>query len=68
MSSNLPPHASPRFPALGIFKNEEFVHFEGDLTQEVAVLRSDKLVFEGACLSVLQVADLQGNFGVAGED
>ena len=28
-----------RFPALGIFKNEEFVKYEGDLTQEVAVLR-----------------------------
>jgi len=28
-----------RFPALGLFKNEEFVKFEGDLTQEIAVLR-----------------------------
>jgi len=28
-----------RFPALGLFKNEEFVKYEGDLTQEIAVLR-----------------------------
>ena len=28
-----------RFPALGLFKNEEFVLFEGDLTQEIGVLR-----------------------------
>ena len=28
-----------RFPALGLFKNEEFVKFEGDLSQEIAVLR-----------------------------
>jgi len=28
-----------RFPALGLFKNEEFVLYDGDLTQEVAVLR-----------------------------
>ena len=28
-----------RFPALGLFKNEEFVKFDGDLTQEIAVLR-----------------------------
>ena len=28
-----------RFPALGLFKNEEFVKFDGDLTQEIGVLR-----------------------------
>merc|ERR1719222_1508300 len=28
-----------RFPALGLFKNEEFILFEGDLTQEIGVLR-----------------------------
>ena len=40
----------PRFPALGIFKNEEFVLYEGDLTQEIAVLRSHILGFERASL------------------
>ena len=28
-----------RFPSLGLFKNEEFVKFDGDLTQEIGVLR-----------------------------
>merc|ERR1711915_279530 len=28
-----------RFPALGLFKNEEFIKYDGDLTQEIAVLR-----------------------------
>ena len=28
-----------RFPALGLFKNEEFIKFDGDLSQEIAVLR-----------------------------
>lgn len=28
-----------RFPALGLFKNGEFVKFDGDLTQEISVLR-----------------------------
>lgn len=28
-----------RFPALGLFKNGEFVRFEGDLAQEISVLR-----------------------------
>merc|ERR1711879_961455 len=27
------------FPALGLFKNEDFVKFEGDLTQEISALR-----------------------------
>ena len=29
-----------RFPALGLFKNEEFVLYGGELTQEIGVLRS----------------------------
>eukprot|EP00092_Neocalanus_flemingeri_P058940 GFUD01070340.1.p1 GENE.GFUD01070340.1~~GFUD01070340.1.p1 ORF type:complete len:2430 (-),score=751.56 GFUD01070340.1:121-7410(-) len=28
-----------RFPALGLFKNEEFIKYDGDLTQEIAVLK-----------------------------
>merc|ERR1711971_935739 len=39
MSWRWPKRIKSIFPALGLFKNEEFVKFDGDLTQEIAVLR-----------------------------